>query len=309
VRRFHQDDAHVFCRPDQVSAEITSMLTMLAAAYRTFGFSSFELVLSTRPAKYIGDIAVWNAAENDLRAALDSSGAEWALNEGDGAFYGPKIDVRLVDALGRKHQTATIQLDFQLPERFSLSYKDPKAPDGRARPVMIHRAILGSLERFMAILIESCKGQWPFWISPRQAIVMPTQPDNEEQLAHAQRVRNHLSLGPEAARYIPIVTNSTGILTASPDAERPPRPTQVFHIDLETSKDRLGKRVLRALKERYNFVLIIGDEEVANGTVRVRAREGAVAEGEGRPKIEEDKGEWKVADLRALMCTLDAHHW
>ncbi len=127
VRRFHQDDAHVFCRPDQVSTEINSMLAMLTSAYDTFGFSSFELVLSTRPDSFIGDISEWDKAEAGLTEALNQSGREWELNAGDGAFYGPKIDIRLVDGQGRRHQTATIQLDFQLPRRFDLSYADPTA--------------------------------------------------------------------------------------------------------------------------------------------------------------------------------------
>ena len=126
VRRFHQDDAHVFCTPSQVSEEIESMLHMLSLAYRVFGFGDrFELVLSTRPENYLGQVSAWDQAEASLKEALDASGKTWSLNEGDGAFYGPKIDIRLVDAMGRKHQTATIQLDFQLPERFKLEYAQP----------------------------------------------------------------------------------------------------------------------------------------------------------------------------------------
>lgn len=286
------------------------MLSMLSSAYTTFGFRSFELVLSTRPPSFIGDVADWDRAETDLRAALDASGRPWSLNPGDGAFYGPKIDIRLVDAAGRKHQTATIQLDFQLPQRFDLKYT---SPEGERRPVMIHRAILGSVERFLAILIEQCAGWWPFWLSPRQAIVLPVGP-SEAVRAHAQRVRNHLALG----------APFEDLSARDPTAPPPARPSQVFHVDVDPRTETLGRMVRRAQLARYNFVLIVGEKEAAEGTVAVRARddsaapklemappEGFVEGKEGRestPELKKDMGMWKLEDLRKLFCTLDSNH-
>jgi len=219
VRRFQQDDAHIFCREDQIKDEITGLFDFLRAVYGLLGFT-FKLKLSTRPEKYLGKLETWNAAEDKLRAALDEfasgpEGTPWELNEGDGAFYGPKIDIEISDCLNREWQCATIQLDFQLPQNFGLEYMtsemvtkskeetneaakpkpdEPKkeidagmneASDvkkervikpltpGCARPVVIHRAIAGSIERFTAILIEHFAGKWPFWLSPRQVIVIP----------------------------------------------------------------------------------------------------------------------------------------
>ncbi|PWN90114.1 threonyl-tRNA synthetase [Acaromyces ingoldii] len=302
VRRFHQDDAHVFCRPDQVEGEISSMLKMLADAYTTFGFgSAFELVLSTRPAAFIGSVEEWKRAEDGLERALDASGHTWQLNEGDGAFYGPKIDVRLVDALGKKHQTATIQLDFQLPRRFELSYSDDKG--ARQTPVLIHRAILGSVERFMAILMEHTRGNWPFWMSPRQAVVLPVSPQNAEgQMRYAEAVKKRLALG------------------RSEDNNSSSRPAHVFHVDVDASEETLAKRVRRAESSRYNFILVVGDDEVSNGTVNVRARPStataayvnAVADqGQAptRPQLEREMGQWKLEDLRDLFIKLDSNHW
>jgi threonyl-tRNA synthetase len=204
VRRFQQDDAHIFCMPEQIGAEIQGLFDFLATAYGQLGFT-FKLNLSTRPEKYLGELETWNTAEKMLTDALDAftaaSGSKWFLNPGDGAFYGPKIDIQISDALRREFQCATIQLDFQLPQRFGLEYMTAeghaeskeetkevkpgeehaakKATDitpGCARPVMIHRAIFGSFERFIAILTEHFAGKWPFWLSPRQILVVPVMP-------------------------------------------------------------------------------------------------------------------------------------
>ena len=306
VRRFHQDDAHVFCTPEQVSGEIKSMLQMLTGAYRAFGFSQVELVLSTRPSQHIGELVEWDKAEAALRDALDHSGRSWSINEGDGAFYGPKIDCRLVDAAGKKHQTATIQLDFQLPRRFELRYNDPKAADGSgySMPVMIHRAILGSVERFMAILIESSSGRWPFWISPRQASVIPVA-DTPEIKAHARYARDFLALGQEIADR-----KRDGYKAPS---SAPARPLQAFHVDQDHGLDTLSKMIRKAQRAKYNFSLVIGEKEARNGTVNVRVREDYAATEPvglpGRPVLQQDMGEWTLQDLRALFEKLDTHHW
>ncbi|KAK0519951.1 threonyl-tRNA synthetase [Tilletia horrida] len=353
VRRFHQDDAHVFCTAQQVSAEIFKMLGMLRSAYETFGFpaSALELVLSTRPEQSMGSAEEWERAEAALRAALDASALAWSPNEGDGAFYGPKIDVRLVDALGRKHQTATIQLDFQLPRRFELHYKNEH---GEAeRPVMIHRAILGSAERFLAILLEAGQGEWPFWISPRQAVVVPIG-RNPLVKEYAQRVRQTLALGdpldlsfrspsqqddssPDASsRQDSAALERQSAQEAQELLHRAGRPLQTFHVEVDGTAERLDKRVRRAEMGRINFVLVVGEKEMENGTVNVRARERAVMAGSssgagaaggaaevaaaeagaevqvGRRGwervIKKDMGEWEVGKLRELFCYLDSHH-
>lgn len=173
VRRFQQDDAHIFCMPEQIKQEIEGALDFLKHVYTTFGFT-YSLKLSTRPESFLGDIEVWNQAEKMMEESLNESGLQWKLNPGDGAFYGPKIDITLMDALRRQHQCATIQLDFQLPIRFNLSYVDDKGE--KKTPVIVHRAVLGSVERMIAILLESFAGKWPFWISPRQVMVVPVAP-------------------------------------------------------------------------------------------------------------------------------------
>ncbi|WFD42814.1 threonine--tRNA ligase [Malassezia psittaci] len=351
VRRFHQDDAHVFCTPEQVSNEIQSMLQMLALAYGVFGFGDrFELVLSTRPENYIGDLEVWNAAEESLKQALDKSGRPWVMNEGDGAFYGPKIDIRLVDAMGRKHQTATIQLDFQLPQRFQLEYALPdpnkaikNVRTGHARPVMIHRAILGSFERFLAILAEQCRGWWPFWLSPRQAIILPaysnTDPNVQQQVTqYAKKVQSALTHGMldfSSKQKLPFLSPSAAHHTLKiPSRSR-------FHVDLPAqylhpSGETLSKKVRQAQLSRSNFIIIVGQQEAENSTVSLRLRDErhapawhtSVDQTEAPPaKVQDmilsvarstfpskqfqdrvDLGQWTLDEVRHLFCVLDTLH-
>lgn len=184
VRRFQQDDGHIFCTPEQIKNEIKSALDFVNHIYSIFGFT-FNLVLSTRPEGYLGELEIWNVAEKALADGLDDFGQPWKLNPGDGAFYGPKIDISITDALKRPFQLATIQLDFQLPERFNLTYVSESGE--KKRPVIIHRAILGSLERMIAILTESFAGKWPFWLSPRQAMVIPIGPNFDEYALDVQK--------------------------------------------------------------------------------------------------------------------------
>ncbi|XP_029436545.1 threonine--tRNA ligase, mitochondrial isoform X4 [Rhinatrema bivittatum] len=174
VRRFQQDDAHIFCTMEQLEGEIAGCLEFLQAVYSIFGFT-FTFSLSTRPDHFLGDAELWDQAEKQLQKSLDDFGQPWELNPGDGAFYGPKIDIQIKDSIGRHHQCATIQLDFQLPIRFDLHYtgKDRSTCD---RPVMIHRAVLGSVERMVAILAENYAGKWPLWLSPFQVMVIPVVP-------------------------------------------------------------------------------------------------------------------------------------
>uniref|UniRef100_A0A8D2L0V3 threonine--tRNA ligase n=1 Tax=Varanus komodoensis TaxID=61221 RepID=A0A8D2L0V3_VARKO len=188
VRRFQQDDAHIFCTMEQIEEEMKGCLNFLQAVYAVFGFT-FQLHLSTRPENFLGEKELWDHAEKQLQNSLDSFGEPWKLNAGDGAFYGPKIDIKIRDAIGRYHQCATIQLDFQLPIRFNLTYVG-KDGDDKKRPVIIHRAILGSVERMIAILAENYGGKWPFWLSPQQIMVIPVSPTCEE---YAQQVRTKTS--------------------------------------------------------------------------------------------------------------------
>ncbi|XP_027944064.1 threonine--tRNA ligase, mitochondrial isoform X3 [Eumetopias jubatus] len=184
LRCFQQDDAHIFCAPDQLEAEIRGCLDFLRSVYAVLGFS-FRLALSTRPSGFLGEPCLWDQAEQVLQRALEEFGEPWDLSPGDGAFYGPKIDVHLHDALSRPHQCGTIQLDFQLPLRFDLQYK------GQAgvleRPVLIHRAVLGSVERMLGVLAESCGGKWPLWLSPFQVVVIPVQTEQEEYAREVQQ--------------------------------------------------------------------------------------------------------------------------
>lgn len=184
LRCFQQDDAHIFCAPDQLEEEIQGCLDFLRSVYAVLGFS-FRLALSTRPSGFLGESCLWDQAEQVLQRALEEFGEPWDLKPGDGAFYGPKIDVHLHDALGRPHQCGTIQLDFQLPLRFDLQYK------GQAgvleRPVLIHRAVLGSVERMLGVLAESYGGKWPLWLSPFQVVVIPVGAEQEEYAREAQQ--------------------------------------------------------------------------------------------------------------------------
>ncbi|XP_024908081.1 threonine--tRNA ligase, mitochondrial isoform X4 [Pteropus alecto] len=184
LRCFQQDDAHIFCAPDQLDAEIRGCLDFLRSVYAVLGFS-FRLALSTRPTGFLGEPRLWDQAEQVLQRALEEFGEPWDLSPGDGAFYGPKIDVYLQDALGRPHQCGTIQLDFQLPLRFDLQYKGQAG--ALERPVLIHRAVLGSVERMLAVLAESCGGKWPLWLSPFQVVVIPVGTEQEEYAREAQQ--------------------------------------------------------------------------------------------------------------------------
>lgn len=237
VRRFQQDDAHIFCRESQIKDEVRAVLEFIKYAYNIFGFT-FELKLSTRPEKYLGDLETWEKAEAALTEALDEFGKPWQIDEGDGAFYGPKIDISVSDALKRKFQCATLQLDFQLPARFELYYSAEDEAK-RERPVMIHRAILGSVERMFAILLEHYKGKWPFWLSPRQAIVCPV---SEKSQSYALKVRD--------------LIHHAG-----------------YFVDVDVTDRKIQKKVREAQLAQYNYILVVGEEEANTGQVSVRVRD------------------------------------
>uniref|UniRef100_A0A8C8UK64 threonine--tRNA ligase n=1 Tax=Peromyscus maniculatus bairdii TaxID=230844 RepID=A0A8C8UK64_PERMB len=236
--RFQQDDAHIFCAPDQLEAEIRGCLDFLRSVYAVLGFS-FRLALSTRPSGFLGEPRLWDQAEQVLQQALEEFGEPWDLNPGDGAFYGPKIDVHLRDALGRPHQCGTIQLDFQLPLRFDLQYKGQAG--SLERPVLIHRAVLGSVERMLGVLAESYGGKWPLWLSPVQVVVIPVGTEQEEY-----------------ARQVQQCLQAAGLVGDLDDAD---------------SGLTLSRRVRRAQLAHYNFQFVVGQREQSKRTVNIRTRD------------------------------------
>ncbi|KAK6496788.1 hypothetical protein TWF481_001776 [Arthrobotrys musiformis] len=251
VRRFHQDDAHIFCRRDQIAAEISATLSMIETVYSVFSLSNYKFLLSTRPEKYMGSLSDWDAAEEALKTSLDATGRDWKINEGDGAFYGPKIDVILVDGQGKEHQTATVQLDFQLPQKFELTYDSSINNQGAGgkeeTPVIIHRAIFGSLERFMALLIEKYQKRWPFWMSPRQVKVIPVA-NTPQILSFAEKTRDVLA----------------GVVKGE---KRQVMGKRTFFVDLEERNLGLNKAIREAKSAGYNVIVVIGQNEVDGGEV------------------------------------------
>ncbi|MEX0803597.1 MAG: threonine--tRNA ligase [Candidatus Binatia bacterium] len=238
VRSFSQDDAHIFCAPDQIESEIGSLIKMLREVYRTFQFGDMQVKLSTRPKDIIGDVEIWEKAEAALGQALSKEDIEYQVNPGDGAFYGPKIDFVVLDALRRGWQLATIQLDFFLPERFELVYTSAEGAD--ERPVMIHRALLGSIERFMGILIEHCAGAFPLWIAPVQVRVLTVTDDHKD---YAKKVFEEL--------------RNAG-----------------WRVELDGRNEKLGYKIREAQLAKIPYALIIGEKEVQAQTVAPRRRGG-----------------------------------
>ena len=294
VRRFHQDDGHIFCRPVQIEEEIGRTLDFIRVTYDVLRLGPYRLALSTRPEDhYMGSLEDWEQAENALRRALDASGQAWTVKEGDGAFYGPKIDVILRDSDGKEHQTATIQLDFQLPKRFELEYQAPApeleqkgetttdpallAVSGPARPVMIHRAVLGSVERLMALLIEHYDGKWPFWLNPRQGIIL-TVNDNKPTVDWAYH------------------TQSVLLSQTSVDFGPGSNPVQLA-VDVDDSARSLPLKVREAKQKGYGVIMVVGPKNVAKGSVTVDAT-GIPKMGDGP----EEKGlEMSPEELRRFM--------
>ena len=238
MRTFCQDDAHIFCTDDQVEEEVLSVVEMIRRVYTAFGFDDVLIEVSTRPEKRLGSDELWDQAESALMRALDRQGINYEVNEGDGAFYGPKIDFQVHDALGRSWQLGTVQLDYQLPERFELSYI---GADGQEhRPVMVHRAMLGSLERFFGILIEHTAGAFPAWLAPVQAIVLPV---SEKFLDYGRSV-----------------------------VEK--RGGDNLRIELDERGEKLGYKIREAQLQKVPYMLIVGAREEESGTVNVRLRTG-----------------------------------
>jgi len=241
VRAFVQDDAHIYCTPEQIVDEVTGVCEAIDELYARFGFEDVRIELSTRPEKSIGTDEQWEQAEEALRGALESQERPFTLNPGDGAFYGPKIDFHITDALGRSWQCGTCQVDFFMPERFDLTYTD--ADDAQRRPVMIHRALLGSMERFVGILIEHYAGRFPVWLAPVQAIVLPI---SDRHTDHGAKVAAEL--------------RELGI-----------------RVEVDWRSESIGKKVRDAELGRYPYMLVVGDREEESGEVAVRShRDGEV---------------------------------
>ena len=237
VRQFSQDDAHCFVTEEQIAAEVESLIRLVQRVNGDFGLA-YEAKLSTRPAEFMGEVATWDAAEASLKQALEQAGQAYTINAGDGAFYGPKIDFDITDAIGRKWQCATIQLDYQMPERFELKYIG--ADNAEHRPVVIHRAIFGSFERFIALLIEHFAGAFPMWLAPLQAIVLPIA---DRHLEYGRSVADRLA--------------AAGL-----------------RATLDERQEKIGYKIREAQLQKIPYMLVVGDREAAEGTVGVRQRAG-----------------------------------
>ena len=237
ARGFTQDDSHIFCAVDQIGAELQNLLDFVLMVLRDFGFEEFEAELSTRPEKYVGEIELWDLATAALAKSLETAGLSYDIAEGEGAFYGPKIDVHIKDAIGRKWQLSTIQVDFSTPERFEIEYTS--AENTRERPVMIHRALFGSVERFFGILVEHYAGAFPAWLAPVQTTIVPV----------ADR---HLEYADEVATAI----HEAGI-----------------RVDVDSTSETVGEKIRRALSLKVPAVLVVGDKDVSAGTVGYRRYE------------------------------------
>tara|TARA_A100001037_G_scaffold75274_1_gene67497 strand:- start:3050 stop:4804 length:1755 start_codon:yes stop_codon:yes gene_type:complete len=238
VRSFSQDDAHIFCKFDQIEAEIENFLDMLNESYKTFKFDNIRFELSLRPEKRVGDENTWNESEKILKNILDKNNYKYSMQSGEGAFYGPKIDAFVPDAIGREWQLGTVQLDFSLPERFSLEYIEE---DGsRQKPVVIHRAMLGSLERFLGVLIEHLSGNFPTWLSPVQVIIIPI---TDKHLDYSYDIYKQFK-------------------------------SKNIRIEIDESNERMNAKIRNAQLRKIPYMFIIGDNEMSSKTVSVRTRNG-----------------------------------
>ena len=251
ARCFTQDDAHIFMREDQVLSEIQGVMKLIDEVYSVFGFS-YEIELSTRPENSIGSDEDWELAINSLKAAVEGIGKPYAINEGDGAFYGPKLDFHVKDSLGRTWQCGTIQLDFQLPMRFDLDYI---GEDGQKhRPIMLHRVVFGSIDRFMGILIEHYAGKFPAWLSPVQVKILPV---SDRHVEYAKEIQKYLK-------------------------------NNDIRVEVDLHDEKLGYKIREARMDRVPYMIILGDKEMENHSIAVRDRDGAEgAQDMGQMQVEE----------------------
>jgi threonyl-tRNA synthetase len=238
VRGFTQDDAHIFCRDDQIDDEIISVLDFTLFVLRTFGFNNYDIYLSTRPEKYVGSNENWEISTKALKNALLAKGLSFQVDPGEGVFYGPKIDIKVKDSLGRPWQCSTIQVDFNNPERFDITYR---GADGKEhRPIMIHRALMGSLERFFGILIEHYAGAFPLWLSPVQLSLLTI---SEKHKHFAEKIYSELR-------------------------------QKDIRVELDTDSEKIGNKIRKSTVRKIPYSVIIGDKEAAEDKVTVRRRNG-----------------------------------
>ena len=236
VRGFTQDDAHIFCRPDQIEDEVSNTLDFSIYILKSFGFSEYDIYLSTKPDKHVGDDKAWELAEAALQKALDKSELKYEVDPGEGVFYGPKIDIKIKDSLGRAWQCSTIQVDFNLPERYNMEFV---GKDGaKHRPIMIHRALMGSLERFFGVLVEHYAGAFPTWLAPVQTIVLPV---GEDFVGYAHEVAGQLKRSD-------------------------------VRVEVDDRNEKLGFKIREAQMQKIPYMLVVGAKEVEANTVAVRSR-------------------------------------
>ena len=236
VRQFTQDDAHIFCEKDQIETQISEVIDFIFKIYKTFGFEKFQIELSTRPQKYIGDLHDWEISELALEKVLKNKNIDYQLNPGDGAFYGPKIDFHITDCLKRSWQCGTVQLDFSMPERFNLEYT--ASTGERKRPVMIHRALLGSMERFIGILLEHYAGDLPLWLTPQYPRILPI---SDKFISYCNTLKNKFE--------------NAGIST-----------------EIDTRNEKIGKKIREGEKNKIPYLMIVGEKEASQGTISLRKR-------------------------------------
>ena len=237
VRGFTQDDAHIFCRPEQVESEVLGVLDLTFELLDSFGFRDYNIYLSTRPEKAVGEPEMWDHATESLRKALDFRELDFQMDEGGGAFYGPKIDIKMLDSLKREWQCATIQFDFNLPERFDLTFRG--ADGEQHRPYMVHRVLLGAMERFVGVLIEHYAGAFPFWLAPVQVTIIPIA---DRHVDYAQKVASELKIGG-------------------------------YRVEVDSRSERMNLKIREAQLQKVPYMLVVGDREVEQGAVSVRHRE------------------------------------
>lgn len=238
VRGFTQDDAHIFCSEEQLESEILNVLDLTLFMLSTFGFSDFDIYLSTRPEKFVGTLEIWEKSTEALKNALSKKGLEFKVDPGEGVFYGPKIDIKVKDSLGRPWQCSTIQVDFNIPERLDVTYRGPDSKD--CRPIMVHRALMGSLERFFGILIEHYAGAFPLWLSPVQMSVLTI---SERHVEYAKSIVATLLM-------------------------------ENLRVELNSDNEKMGFKIREATLMKTPYMCVVGDKEMANGTVNVRTLKG-----------------------------------
>lgn len=258
VRAFTQDDAHIFVREEQIESEIDKVLDLVDEFYSEFGFS-YRIELSTRPEDFMGAVEVWDQAELALETVLKEKRLDYQINEGDGAFYGPKIDFHILDSLGRSWQCGTVQLDFQMPEKFNCQYIDE---DNQPRqPIMIHRAIYGSIERFMAILLEHFQGSFPLWLAPVQVKILPIA---DAHISYCEEVKRQLE-------------------------------QEGYRVEIDNRVEKIGLKIREAALQKHPYMLVIGDQEMEHGIVSVRKHKvGSIGEMEMEELIESLTGEQRI---------------